>query len=257
MARVARKDLEGKHFHVMTQGIAKENIFPDDNCKRYYLKIMQKAIDKHEIKIFAFCIMDNHAHILLSAKDVGALAVFMQAANSDYARFYNYVSERVGYVFRDRFKSEVIKDAKQLLNCLAYIHNNPVKAGITELAQNYKFSSYANYLGEKNILSVDFQEAAKYYDVSSSNIKAIMSQLSHSKWLEHNDKIYEKKEEVLKELEQKYNISSIESLENTQLLKKAAFELKQRSGLSFRKIAELLGINREKLRKVMSIPPSP
>jgi len=248
MPRLTRKVSEGKYFHIMVQGIAKENIFPDDNSKGYYLASIQKAKERCKgVYIFSFCVMSNHAHILLSVENIDKLSTFMNYVNSDYARYYNYENDRIGYVFRDRFKSEAIQDIKYLLNCLAYIHNNPVKARIVKDAKEYRYSSYANYLNKAGI--VDFKEAAKLYDISPSNIKAIMREKSSSDWLEHDDTLYEDEEEVLEELVKRYNISTNKI--NYDLAAKIARELKKRCDLSLRKTADMLGVGRERLRQAI------
>ncbi|MCL2144535.1 MAG: transposase [Endomicrobia bacterium] len=244
MARMARKHLDGKYFHVMVQGIGKETIFPDDNSKGYYLSTMSEAKIDNKIFIFAFCVMDNHAHILIKAEKIKDISLFMKEVNTEYARYYNTTRKRIGYVFRGRFKSEVIDDEKYLINCIAYIHNNPVKAKLENDAKEYKYSSYKNYISHSGI--IDFEEAKKYYDISPSNIEAIMEEKSHSEWLEHDDRKYEESEDVLEELVKKYNIST--NRVNYDLAVKISKELIERSGISLRRCAEILGVQRERLR---------
>ena len=251
MPRRARKDsLEGKYFHVMVQGIGKERVFPDDNSKGYFLSSLKKAKEKTAVFIFAFCVMDNHAHILLQADLMEELSKFMHFANAEYARYYNSVNTRVGYVFRNRFKSEIISDVKYLINCLAYIHNNPVKANIVRNAEDYKYSSYGNYLQKTGI--VDFVKAAECYDTSSENIKSIMHEKSYSEWLEHDEVKYEIFGDVFKDLSKKYNFSNKMLLVDDELLRNVVVELQNRTGLSIRKISKLLEVNRERIRIVLS-----
>ena len=198
--------------------------------------------------------MGNHAHILLSVDSVVTLALFMKSVNFEYARYYNRIRKRVGYVFRERYKSEVIKKIEHLVCCLAYIHNNPVKAKMIKNAKDYKYSSYVNYLAGEG--AVDFYEASKYYDVSPKNIRAIMKEKSMAEWLEHDDKDYEDEYVVLEDLIRKYNICSREQIKNNNLLKKIVSALRERSGISLRRAAILLEVNRECLRKTISITPS-
>ena len=255
MARTARQSLVGNYFHIMVQGIARENIFPDDKTKGYYLCCLKKTKSKTNVHVFAFCVMDNHAHLLLSAENITLIAEYMKIVNAEYARYYNNENNRVGYVFRDRFRSEVIRNEKYLLNCLAYIHKNPVKAGIVKNAQDYEYSSYINYLSGQG--TVDFKEAEKYYDISPSNIQSIMKEDSQTDWLEHDDKAGENINDVLKELTVKYGLSIKKLSEDEELLLKTAKELMGRCRTSIRSIASVLDVNRERLRKLMSIPPSP
>jgi REP element-mobilizing transposase RayT len=243
MPRIARKVIDTKYFHVMVQGIGRDYVFEYEDWKEFYIQCMQKAKQKENVKIIAFCVMGNHVHILVKAETIENLSKFMHMANSDYSRYYNRENKRVGHVFRNRYRSEPIKDIKQLINCLAYIHNNPVKASMMEKAEDYKWSSYINYLTGKGV--TDFEEASIHFDISPNNLKSIMQEKSFN-WMEYDDKEYENKEEVLTELIKKYNINS--SRIDNNLLKIIAKEIHDRCGTSYREIANLLEVSRERLR---------
>jgi len=142
MPRVPRFYSDTSYFHVMTQGIKKEFIFNQPQDAKRYISILYNTKDECKINIIAYCIMNNHAHLLLKALKIENLSKFMQKVNGKYAKFYNKKYERVGYVFRDRFKSEGIYTEQNLHNCVAYIYNNPVKAGICNSPEEYPFSNY-------------------------------------------------------------------------------------------------------------------
>ena len=200
--------------------------------------------------------MGNHAHLLIKTDGQEALTSFMSYVNTDYAKYYNRIQKRVGYVFRGRYKSEVIKDKGHLVYCLAYIQNNPVKANVVQDAKDYKYSSYINYLTRNGI--VDFKEAEKYYDIEPKNITAIMKARTSLSWLEHDDKNYDYAGDVLADLVKKYHIADKKDLLcDDILLKEFILEIRNRSGLSLRKISELLCINRERVRRLVSMRPSP
>lgn len=145
MPREARNKYDCNFFHVMTQGINKEKIFYDDKYKRIYIKSIFDNAKKFNIEIIAYCIMINHAHLLLKVDNIQKMSEFMKVVNMKYAMIYNNMENRVGVVFRNRFKSENIYDEKYFYNCIQYIHNNPVKAGIIEEAKEYRFSSANDY----------------------------------------------------------------------------------------------------------------
>ena len=94
----------------------------------------------------------------------------MQKTNGVYAKYYNYMNERVGYVFRDRFISEPIMNQRYFIQCIKYIHLNPVKANIVKKCEDYKYSSFNFYLKNKeeiiNKMNFSYEE---YYDICSSN----------------------------------------------------------------------------------------
>ena len=152
MPRVARKDLESTFFHIIVQGIEKIYIFDKEIYKKRYLKLMIEEGEKFGITILAYCIMDNHSHILININKIEDMSKFMHKVNFSFAQFYNYMeNKRVGYVFRDRFLSEQIFNERYLLNCIIYIHNNPVKAKMVKSPNDYKYSSYNDYKDKKGI----------------------------------------------------------------------------------------------------------
>ncbi len=150
MGRKARKNYDTSFFHVIVQGIKKEYIFKKNHYIEEYIKLMNKYESEFDLLILSYCIMNNHAHLLIYTKKIEDMSKFMHKVNLIYAKYYNYKeNERVGYVFRDRFKSQPLYDITYLIKCINYIHLNPVKALIVSECENYKYSSYNYYL--KNI----------------------------------------------------------------------------------------------------------
>ena len=153
MTRKRRKLLNGKICHHIVQGINKEYIFKEDEDKKKYLDLLRKYYMEYEIDIICYCIMDNHAHLILYSSNIENISDFMRKVNSIYAMYYNKKYNRVGYVFRNRFKSILILTRKQLCICIKYIHMNPVKANIVKNENEYKYSSYNDYLNKSGFLN--------------------------------------------------------------------------------------------------------
>ena len=153
MNRMPRGLHQNGFFHVMVQGINKKYIFEKTIDKEDYLSLLLKYKKNFKIMLLAYCIMDNHAHILIFTEDVYELSKYMGVVNSKYARNYNMANERVGYVFRDRFNSQYIGKYDYLLKCLNYIHMNPVVAHMVESPKEYKYSSYNDYLSKTGIVN--------------------------------------------------------------------------------------------------------
>lgn len=174
MSRLPRKCFETNYFHVIVQGIGKEKIFETGRLKSEYLNDIEMFKQAHGIKILTYCVMDNHCHILLYAPDTNALGAFMLRVNTRYAQYYNKTNDRVGYVFRDRYRSQPIFKDEYLLNCMVYIHNNPVKVRVSQTAADYSYSGLQCYYSRNGV--VDFDEAAKFLDVSSDNLEAVMKE---------------------------------------------------------------------------------
>jgi len=196
MPRVPRFYSDTSFFHVMTQGIKKEYIFNQSEDAQRYISILYNTKDECKINIIAYCIMNNHAHLLLKTSKVENLSKFMQKANGKYARYYNKKYERVGYVFRDRFKSEAIYTEQNLYNCILYIYNNPVKAGICNSPEEYLFS---NYTDNKNI---NYETYEEYNFIDTEEDKERQCEILIKKYLSKQNQFntLQEQQEVQKQL---------------------------------------------------------
>lgn len=148
MPRLARNLLPSNFVHLIVQGINKEYIFEKDSWKLEYTNLIKKNFCDSNIEILAYCIMNNHAHFLVFYEHIDALYKAMHKINTCYAMRYNKINNRNGYVFRDRYFSQIIMNEKHLFNCLVYIHKNPVSANIISNMSDYTFSSYNEYTRE-------------------------------------------------------------------------------------------------------------
>lgn len=146
MSRISRKDLGTPFLHVMVQGVNKEYIFYNNQHIEKYLNLIEKNKCNYEFTIIAYCIMNNHAHFLVHTENIEEFGEFMHKVNMIYAQFYNKEQGRCGALFRNRYKTEPIYHKKYLINCIKYIHNNPLKAGMVNKSEEYKYSSCNNYL---------------------------------------------------------------------------------------------------------------
>ena len=152
MSRIARKSNKGGFFHIMVQGINKEKIFKKEKDKKQFLFFMKKYYCSYKIKIIAYCIMDNHVHLIIYSKDINEISNYMHKVNGVYAIYYNDTNKRIGYVFRDRYKSQFIYDRDYLFKCIKYVHMNPVKARIVNSESEYKYSSYNDFINKKGYI---------------------------------------------------------------------------------------------------------
>lgn len=239
MSRLPRNYMKTPFFHVITQGIEKRFIFDKPEDIKYYIKIMYKIKEEHNINIIAYCIMNNHTHMLVETQVIEQLSKYMQRINTTYGKYYNKKYNRVGYVFRDRYKAEGIYSEKHLYNCIKYIHNNPVKAGICNKAEEYPYSNY-------KMMRTEFKE--KY----SSMAKSDYSNEENEEYVfidvdEKNEKPCDKIiEAYLKE--NKIDLKSIK--QSKEMLKKLIVFLKDENKVSLRKIAEGIEMSRETVRKI-------
>lgn len=139
-------------YHVMQRGVGKQIIFEDKQDHRFYLDRLKEYRTFANCDILAYCIMDNHAHILVKSESLNNLSEMMRKLGTSYANYYNQKYEHSGHVFQGRFLSEAVNDESYLFACVRYIHNNPVKAGITS-RDRYPWSSYREYIGDTILIN--------------------------------------------------------------------------------------------------------
>jgi putative transposase len=156
MPRKPRQKSPTGIYHVMVRGINKENIVRDDQDRRQIVKTVWKVKEKHGFELYAYCLMDNHIHLLMKEKEEPVQKTISRLLIS-YANYFNWKYDRVGHLCQDRFRSEIIANEASLLNCLRYIHNNPVKAGLVKSPHDYPWCSYPLYFQpETPIIDKDY-----------------------------------------------------------------------------------------------------
>ena len=129
----------------MLRGINRQQIFEDKEDCEHFLATLERYKDECGYRIFAYCIMGNHIHLLLKEGKESLTQVFKRIAGS-YVYWYNWKYHRSGHLFQDRFKSEPVDDDSYFLTVLRYIHQNPVKAKLCKYAEDYPHSSMREYI---------------------------------------------------------------------------------------------------------------
>lgn len=124
MPRVARVKSKFAIYHIMLKGVGGLYLFEKDKEKSKYLELIKKYQIKYGFKLYAYCIMDNHAHLLIYSNGAD-ISKFMHGINQSFAQYFNKTYNRTGHVFADRFKSKIATSEKYLLVLSAYIHKNP------------------------------------------------------------------------------------------------------------------------------------
>ena len=150
-------------YHVILRSVNQRIIFEEDSDYRKFLYFLSDCKTKYEAEIYAYCLMDNHIHILLNSPP-DKLSRFFQSLGTRFARWYNSKYARSGHLFQDRFRSTTIESPGAFLSALVYIHNNPVKAVMCRFPSEYPWSSFNAYYGHKNTLIT----VAYAYDIAGS-----------------------------------------------------------------------------------------
>ena len=146
--RKPRLEVAGLPLHVTQRGVDRRDVFRDDLDRHGYLNALEVCSVRQRVSVHAYALMSNHIHLLVSATGAGAVSRMMQAVLAAYVPRFNARWERTGPLWEGRFRSCVVDTDRYLLNCMAYIELNPVRAGMVERAGDHVWSSARHHLGE-------------------------------------------------------------------------------------------------------------
>ena len=167
MPRQARKFSKSKIYHIIYKGIDGNDIFYEERDRKYFLRILLENIEEYNYRVFAYCLMSNHIHLVLEIQDE-ILSRAMKSLSVKYVFYFNKRYGRSGPLFQNRFKSKCVENQKYFLDVCRYVEQNPEKAKIC-LTQEYIWSSYHEYIGNGKI--VDRKVLLHYFDYSLEKYK--------------------------------------------------------------------------------------
>ena len=256
MPRHQRKRSNTGYYHAIIRGNEKRSIFLDDQDKYRFTDILYNKRQQDNFYLHAFCLMDNHVHLMIS-EGREDISTFMKRIMVSYVFYFNNKYNRSGHLFQDRFRSETVEDDSYLISLARYIHQNPVKAKMVKSPDEYKWSSYNTYIRDNDffqklidariilkMFSDDPQEARKqfikYMNMESQDIYLDLPQ----------NEVMDGKaaKDLLKKMLDARQIKDYKRIPNDLLV-----QFKEVSGLPIRKIAELIGLDKNKVNRMLKI----
>lgn len=249
MPRLPRQKSDSGIYHIMLRGSNQQVIFEDDEDYFKFIETLENYKAVSGYKVFAYCLMSNHIHILIKVQKED-LDLIMKRIAGSYVYWYNWKYYRKGHLFQDRFKSEPIEDDSYFLTVLRYIHQNPVKAGIVKSIDDYRFSSYNEYTGEdsSNIVDCEFafslMKKDKFIDFNTEKNDEVCLDIDPKEFrINDSDAI-----KIIKKVSKSDNATEFQELPQEKR-DKFIKRLKE-SGLSIRQISRLTGISRSIVEKI-------
>jgi putative transposase len=146
MARRPRIFAPGLLYHVIVRGNQRQKTYRGDSDYEAYLERLNHYRRRYEVKLYAYCLMPNHAHLLVETGRQ-PLAKFMQGVQQSYTQYFNRSHRKVGHLFQGRYKAIVCDKDSYLLELVRYIHNNPIRSRLVARSEQYRHSSQRAYLG--------------------------------------------------------------------------------------------------------------
>ncbi|MBQ6521082.1 MAG: transposase [Anaerolineaceae bacterium] len=143
MAPTTRQISDSGYYHLILRGNSKQVLFEGPADYSQFLHNLKQYSSEHKIIINAYCLMENHVHLLVCDKEQN-VSQFMKRLAGNYALWFNRKYQRSGHLFENRYTSVAITSDWRLCTVFRYILNNPRKAGICAAA-DYPWSSYTKY----------------------------------------------------------------------------------------------------------------
>jgi len=149
MSRKKRFKPKDSIFHIISKSISEVTLFKCKEDKERYMLLIRKYKTLFNFKLYGYCLMDNHVHLMVDANGADISKV-MHGINFSYAIYFNKKYEREGHLFKDRFKSKVVNNERYLKTLSLYMHNNPTAIDkYRDCPENYAFSSLGIFLGKR------------------------------------------------------------------------------------------------------------
>lgn len=256
MPRVARVKSRSGIYHVLLRGRDGRDIFHDDEDNARFLDALKLCKEKGGIRVFGWCLMKNHAHLLLKegSEDISNT---IKRLTVSYVWFYNSKYHTSGPVFHDRFRSEDAGQDSYLLTLVRFIHQNPVKAGLASYPGKWKWSSCRPYYGFPGYpdLLLDEDAVLPMFDQDMDTARrlfiAFNEEISEDWCLDETRPGRLSDEEAVQAIKQVidgYEISQIKSLPAAE---KKAFLRRIRAidGLSLRQAARIIDVSHVLIHK--------
>ena len=257
MPRKQRVKSKTGYYHIMCRGNERKSIFCDDQDRMRFIDTLYEKQRKNTFILHAFCLMDNHFHLMVS-EGIEDIAKVMKRITVSYVYYFNQKYERIGHLFQDRFRSEIVEENDYVLALTRYIHQNPLKAGMVQTVGDYQWSSYHSYLDTGvfgKLIETDtvlglFSENR---EVAKKLFKQYMNGHADTQFLDfaEKDKLrFQAALELFRQMLREHGID-YNTYRKEQLSDVLIREFSRRSNWSVRKIAALTGINKDKINKIV------
>jgi REP element-mobilizing transposase RayT len=147
MGRPLRIEYPGAFYHVTSRGNEKKDVFRSQKDREKFLSYLESATERYGATVHVYCLMSNHYHLLLETPQ-GNLSQIMRHINGAYTNYFNAKRKRAGHLFQGRYKAILVEKDSHALELSRYIHLNPVRAGMVQMPEEHRWSSYQSYIGK-------------------------------------------------------------------------------------------------------------
>jgi REP element-mobilizing transposase RayT len=256
MARKPREKSSSGIYHVMLRGNNKEDIFTGEGDYKKYLFILAETMADLDFKIYSFCLMPNHVHMLINECG-GSISQIIKISSQKYSLWHNYSYGNIGHLFQDRFKSKAVENNTYFLAVLRYIHQNPLEAGLCTDIKDYKWSSFNGFFPNKMRTSPLKIETKYVLDIFSANETAAVKNFERfcRERRPSNENIgFERKisdAEIVNYIKKNFGINP-EKLKDYPEYPSILKNIRSWDGVTLQQLARVVKMSRQTLSKILS-----
>ena len=223
----------------MLRGINQQQIFEEDEDNEKFLEVLKDCKKVSGFKLYAYCLMGNHVHLLIEVVTEGLEQIFKRIG-ARYVYWYNWKYNRTGHLFQDRFKSEPVESDEYFFTVMRYIHQNPLKAQLADTLDIYKWSSYEEYIRKSEIVDVSFVlKTMRLDEFIKFNKEESKDTCLENRATRINDN---KAKEIMRELLKNDKVEEFQKL--TKQERRDCIKKLKKEGLSIRQISRLTGFSK-------------
>ncbi len=142
MARLARYTIKNQPQHIIQRGLNDQFIFHEEQDYQYFHDCLDAAAFNYDLKVHAYALMPNHVHILATPKHEHSISRTVQSVGRNYVQYFNESYDSTGTLWEGRYRATVIDSSDYMLLCYKYMESDPVRSGLVEKAEEYRWSSY-------------------------------------------------------------------------------------------------------------------
>ncbi len=249
MPRQPRQLSKSGYLHIIIRGIGKQLLFEERQDYIFFLAVLKRFCTETKISVLAYCLMENHVHLLVYSKQKSP-SLLMKKLCVSYSNYFNRKYERSGHLFQDRYRSENIESDRYLLAVFRYILNNPQKAGICS-AFEYEWSSIKKYGDDKSF--VDTKTFSKIIG-DKKQYEAFITADNEDSCMEfedtkHNDEWAKAIISKILQIKSGTVLQSLNSCDRDNALRRLKAE-----GLTLRQLERLTGISRGIITRAQQCP---
>lgn len=234
----------------MLRGINRESIFQEPEDYDRFLQVLRQCKAICGFELFAWCLMDNHVHLLMRAGEE-PVALVMKRIGCRYVYWYNKKYDRIGHLFQDRYRSEAFETDAYFLTVLRYILQNPIKAGMESRMGDYPYTAFSAYKGRPDGLT-DVGFATEYFN-DQSKLLDFLTAMSDEKAMD----VSPMKKQVsdgdvlawIKDIAAESGTQNLAALDREKL--RSCVQTVHQRGATVRQIAAVLGIPKSNIARMI------